>query len=90
MPLLRQHRNRRSTAGFIFHRQRSRIRNLSECALARTRPFDLGDDPDSRAAEPRHRIDGWIDVLTAFLQAFQRNATLTDREILPDSGKDVV
>ena len=90
MPLLGQDRNRRRTTGLIFHCQRRGVGYLGECALARAGPFDLRDHRDAWAAETRHRIDGGIDVLTAFFQPFQRNPCLTDREILPDSGKDLI
>ena len=90
MPLLGQHRNRRCAASLIFHRQCSRIGNLSQRALARTRPLDLGDHSDPRASEARHRINRSVDVLAALLQPLQRNTALTDRKILPDSRENVI
>ena len=88
--LLGEHRDRGGTAGLVLHGQRRRVGDLGQRALARAGALDLGDHRDARAAETRHRVDGGIDVLTAFLQPFQRNPCLTDREVLPDSGDDVV
>jgi hypothetical protein len=42
------------------------------------------------AAEARHRIDGGVDMLTSFLQSFQRNVALLSGQILSDPGNDVI
>ena len=90
MPLLGQYRNRGRASSFVLHCERCWIGNLSQRSLAGTGPFDLGNDGDTRPAEARHRIDCCVDVLTSFLQPFERNLLLPSGQILPNSGDDLV
>ncbi len=52
--------------------------------------LDLGDHRDTRTTEPRHRVDGRIDALAAFLEPVQRHLLLPRDKVLPDPGDDVV
>jgi hypothetical protein len=90
VPLLGQDRNRGRPTSFVLHCEGCWIGNLSQRSLAGTGPFDLGNNGDTRPAEARHRIDCWVDVLTSFLQPFERNLLLSSGQILPNSGDDLV
>jgi hypothetical protein len=90
MPLLCQHRDGNRTAGLVLHCKCSRIGDLSQRTFAGTGSLHLRDNPDPGTTEPRHRIDGRVDVLTSFLESVQRNLALLNRQILANAGNDVV
>ena len=90
MPLLSQYRDGSRTASLVLHRKRGRIGDLSQRAFAGTGSLHLRDDPDPGTTEPRHRIDGRVDVLASFFESVQRNPALLNCQILPNAGNDVV
>jgi hypothetical protein len=90
VPLLGQYRNRGRPSSFVLHCERCWIGNLSQRSLTGAGPFDLGNNGDTGPAEARHRIDCRVNVLTSFLQAFERNLLLPSGQILPNPGDDVV
>src|SRR5690606_12838958 len=79
----------RATSG-VLDGELGGIRNLSELPSRRRGALDLGDHGDTGLAERGVRVARGRGGLGEFADLLQRNALLPQRDILPNSGDDLL